>query len=322
MTEEKNNTPRISIVIGTYIRFDKLEACLRSIAEYVKPSTCSVVVVANGAPNAAREVYENWRWSGESVLLWFDEPLGYPKANNHGIRYALEHGSDYIVLLNDDAEFLAQPHNQCIDVMLKPMLEDGAVGVTGPLQAFDENSGHEFLIFFCVMIRAKCFEEVGLLDESFLYFGEDTSFCIEAEKKGWKVVRVPEDHPTELKPIDPATTTVEAWKHDKIHTGEFAIWHDAESTIGRLPDSEDVLRASRARLQELYGAKEVNTPTELCERCGGQLIDNTCVGAENKLNCDGLYLWRAAQIDGWFSVCEMAALAKWVKNRGKEDAHA
>lgn len=298
---------RFSIVIPTYTRSDKLRECLNSIVEFTDLAETEIVVVANGASDETRQVCSEY----PVTLLWFNEPLGYPKACNHGIRAS---SGEYVVLLNDDTQLLPQPKNEWMDVLVGPMLADESIGLTGPLQEHDPNSNHDFLIFFCVMIRRKVFESIGLLDESFLYFGEDTAFCIEAERAGWKVVRVPEDSPTTLATLDP-DTTLEAWKHDRIHTGNFRIFHDAESTIGYLPDSENVLRQSRAILQERYGKEtKVNTPTGVCAKCKNPLVDGTCVGEEGKLNCNGLYIWRAAQVDGWFGVDEGAWLAKQVKS--------
>lgn len=272
--------PLISIVIPTYTRHDKLRECLASIMEWTDMDQTEIVIVANGASEETRDICEVYR-EFPVTLLWYPEPLGYPKAVNHGIRAAR---GEFIVLLNDDTVLLSQPRNEWIDIMLRPMLQDGAVGVTGPLMAHDENSNHDFLIFFCVMIRRQCFNEVGLLDEGFLFFGEDTAFCIEAEKKGWKVIRVPEEHPTELVPLDPATTTLESWKHDKVHTGHFRIWHDAESTIGRLSDCDEVLRESRKRLKELYG------------------------------NPDDINIHRAMVTDGWIAHDELVWLARATKS--------
>lgn len=243
--------PTIDVVIPTYTRHDKLKACLQSLIDYCEPQGCNVIVVANGASDETRHVFTDFerRWQGKATLLWYDSPLGYPISVNHGIRAG---NGEFVVLLNDDAQFLPQPLNWCMETMFQPMLDDGGIGVTGPLEEHDPNSNHNFLIFFCVMIRRQCFNEVGLLDEEFRYFGEDTDFCIRAERRGWKVVRVPVDHPTSLMTLDPATTTLEPWKHDKFHTGQFYIFHDAESTIGHLPEADEVLRESRARLKMLY----------------------------------------------------------------------
>src|SRR6267142_176736 len=184
--------PHIAIVIPSYIRTDKLTKCLQSIVDWLDLSETTIIVVANGAVEETRMVCHNY----PVKLIWFDEPMGYPRPVNVGIKAALAEGAEYVVLLNDDDEFLSQPRNECIDVMLKPMLADETVGLTGPLQEYDPNSGYNFLIFFCVMIRSKVFESIGLLDETFQFFGEDTDFCIKAERAGWRIVRVPEEHPT------------------------------------------------------------------------------------------------------------------------------
>jgi len=274
--------PRISIVIPTYLRTDKLKECLASIVEYTNPEDCCVVVVANGAIQETATVYDEFttKWKGEAKLLWFNDPLGYPRACNEGIRAT---DSEYVILLNDDCLLLPQPINEWVDVLLKPFLDDGAVGITGPQRLWDENSEHQFLIFFCVMLRRRCLDEIGLLDESTgLGFGEDTIACIEAERKGWKVLQVPNNEvENTLADIDPATTTLETWKHDKIWAGNFRLFHDAESTLGRIPESDDVLRRNRAMLRERYG-NHVNTQ-------------------------------RAASIDGWFALDEIEWLAKQVK---------
>jgi len=354
-------TPRYSIVIPSYLRHDKLAQCIQSIIAYTDLSQVEVIVVCNGASQEAERIcvanrrqrieeYEADLLKADSIraedrfewesrlssalevlrsadtdppisLLWYPEPLGYPRACNAGIRAAQ---GEYIVLLNDDCLLLTQPKNQWIDVLAKPFLEDGTVGITGPQRLWDENSEHDFLIFFCVMLRRTCLDDIGLLDESTgIGFGEDTIASIEAERKGWKVLQVPDDtHVNELATIDPNTTTLETWKHDKIHIGNFRLFHDAESTLGRMPESEEVLRRNRKMLRERYGKRgclvnsTVKEPTGICE-CGAVMLDGVCTGFEGKLNCDGLYLWRAAQIDGWFGVCEMKFVASLVKNRGK-----
>ncbi|MEM2704676.1 MAG: glycosyltransferase family 2 protein [Candidatus Bathyarchaeia archaeon] len=43
-----------------------------------------------------------------------------------------------------------------------------------------------------MVIRRKCWEELGGFDESFKFYAEDADFCFRAWKKGWKVIFVPE----------------------------------------------------------------------------------------------------------------------------------
>jgi len=41
-------------------------------------------------------------------------------------------------------------------------------------------------------VRRKVLEEVGLLDEGFFLFAEDTDLCYRIKEKGWKVYFVPQ----------------------------------------------------------------------------------------------------------------------------------
>lgn len=268
---------KTSIVIPSYTNSKGLIKCLDSIVQYTDLSETEIVVVANGAPTEIQDLHTRYP---NTQLLWFNEPLGYPKACNHGIRAAK---GEYILLLNDDCLLLDQPRHQWVDILMKPMLEDPLVGLTGPQKEHDENSGHDFLIFFCVLINRKVFDSIGLLDESTgMGFGEDTICCIEAEKVGWKWRQVPHhDIANELAQVGPESG-LEEWKWDKIWTGPFPIFHDAESTIGKIPESEDVLRKNRQMLRERYRTPQVN-------------------------------IERSRVIDGWFADDEQIWLAQQVK---------
>ena len=43
----------------------------------------------------------------------------------------------------------------------------------------------------CLLIRRDVFRDVGLLDEAFFMYHEDTDFCLRARKAGWKVCYTP-----------------------------------------------------------------------------------------------------------------------------------
>lgn len=43
-----------------------------------------------------------------------------------------------------------------------------------------------------LLIRRQAFEEIGLLDESFFFYGEETDWCYRAKQKGWEVYFYPE----------------------------------------------------------------------------------------------------------------------------------
>jgi GT2 family glycosyltransferase len=101
----------VSIIIPTYTNAKGLVECVESVKKYTDMSQVELIVVANGAPEESRKY----------ATLWFDEPLGYAKAVNAGIRAAK---GDYIVLLNDDCVLLPQPVNKWIEMLRKPFDDD------------------------------------------------------------------------------------------------------------------------------------------------------------------------------------------------------
>jgi len=44
----------------------------------------------------------------------------------------------------------------------------------------------------CMLVRREALEEVGLLDEHFFMYYEDTDWCLRMTKKGWKIVYFPD----------------------------------------------------------------------------------------------------------------------------------
>ena len=43
----------------------------------------------------------------------------------------------------------------------------------------------------CVLVRRQVFDTVGMLDENFFMYYEDTDFCLRARKEGWRVMYTP-----------------------------------------------------------------------------------------------------------------------------------
>ena len=43
-----------------------------------------------------------------------------------------------------------------------------------------------------MMVRKEAMDEVGVLDEDYFFFLEETDWCYRMHKKGWKVFHVPD----------------------------------------------------------------------------------------------------------------------------------
>lgn len=224
---------KYSIVIPTINRCDDLlRPCIDSILQYTTvnvPDNAEIIVVANGCTDNTHDYILYLQQMYHNIqLLWFDEPMGYTKAVNEGIKKAI---GDYIVLLNNDTVLLPQNYNDWLNIMVKPFEEDGNVGLTGPMKVMSESCMREFLIFFCVMIKKEVFEDLGLLDETFSPgYGEDTDFCLKAENRGYKVLQVPEKS--------------DLYYAEKRMTGNFPIYHAGNETFKNYPDADLIHRNS------------------------------------------------------------------------------
>ena len=232
---------RYSIIVPTLNHLDDcLRPCLESIRRYTDLSDVGdlegrgveILVVANGCTDGTREYVESL--GAPFRLLWFDEPLGYAGANNRGVEMAT---GEFIVLLNNDTVLLEQPVNQWLDVLVKPFLDDPFMGVTGPSKQYSPPAGRTFIIFFCAMTTRALYDRLKLSEDYFPGGGEDSEFCFEAEKLGYKVVAVPGD-PT--------------YHAGPFIVGNFPIYHRAEATMNDFPNWQQIFDDNSRKLAAKY----------------------------------------------------------------------
>jgi GT2 family glycosyltransferase len=214
----KTNMIKYSIVIPTYNHCDDLlRPCIESIVRYTDLENVEIIVVANGCSDNTKE-YLSSLATFPVKMIWIDEPIGYTKATNEGIKVAC---GEFIILLNNDTELLEYPKNAWLQ-MMEEHFTDSSVGLVGPLQLHDNYADADVLIFFCVMIRKEVFDKIGLLDEIFSPGGgEDIDFTIRANKAGYKSVVAT---PTEFDTIK------------STNTGGIPIWHKDNKTFKDIPE--------------------------------------------------------------------------------------
>ncbi|MBQ6964911.1 MAG: glycosyltransferase family 2 protein [Bacteroidaceae bacterium] len=130
-----------------------IERCLQCIRQSTVPVV--PVVVDNASVDATRDYVP----SHFSEVVWLpqEKNLGFGQGNNIGIRYAMEHEADYVLLLNQDAYL--QP--TAVEEMLK--IADGR-NLVSPLHLNGDGSRLD------TMFKASlCRAENSLLDD--LLFG-------------------------------------------------------------------------------------------------------------------------------------------------------
>ncbi len=236
---------KASIIITTLNHLDDcLKPCLESIKANTNLSDKEVIVVANGCTDDTRNYVESL---GEPFkLLWFDEPLGFPKANNEGIKVA---NGEYVLLLNNDTVLLS-PY--WFEFLLSPFLTNSKTGMTGVTKFTFDCAGitREAIAFWCVLIHRNVIEKIGLLDEIFYPFGsEDVDFSIRAANAGYDLVQVPQNVPCKFLIESPRSLGVET----------FPIYHRGSTTIDEhFNDSrkkQDLENRNMKIIYERYGNK-------------------------------------------------------------------
>lgn len=237
---------KYSIVIPTYNHCDDLlKPCIESIFKYTNMRDVELIVSANGCKDNTKEYLEKLSDKFREIgfeenlkIVWHDEPLGYSKATNVGIQKAT---TDYIVLLNNDTVLLHQYKDLWLDKLVAPFIKNVNCGISCVIKGPSEPAGKDFAIFFCVMVHRKVFNKIGLLNEEYgVGGGEDTEFCIEAERVGFEVCQC----------LD-----IEWSEESSMYTGSFPIYHKGEGTMhdpNLVPEWNDIFLTNSLKLAKKY----------------------------------------------------------------------
>lgn len=198
---------RILVIIVTYNGMNWLNRCLGSISLSEIPA--DAIVIDNGSTDGTPQYVQSA--FPEVKFICTGENLGFGKANNIGFRYALEHGYDYVYLLNQDAWIFSDT----LGILVAAMDADDSLGILSPMQmascgdrldprfsrrcpanAFldmkrGDKSGRVYEVEFVMaahwMVSMKCLGKVGGFSPAFPHYGEDDNFIHRANLKGFKV---------------------------------------------------------------------------------------------------------------------------------------
>ena len=146
-------------------------------------------------------------------IILSPENNGFSSGNNIGIKQAISDGCEYVLLLNNDTVvdkyFLTElvnvadnnPHAGIVtgDILYYYAknklwysagdynLQNGDITmVSGAISS--ESKEISFACGCLMLIRRTVFEDIGLFDESFFLYTEDTDYCCKAQKAGWKII--------------------------------------------------------------------------------------------------------------------------------------
>lgn len=190
---------QVIVIIVTYNGMKWLDKCLASV--YNSDIALKVVLIDNGSSDGTLKfIKENYP---KIKVINSGENLGFGRANNIGIEYALEEKADYAYLLNQDAYLEKDTISTLISIsqkhkeygILSPMQMNGdgsALDKNFQMILPDYNESSQIINTTFVMaahwlITKDCIKKVGLFDPIFGHYGEDNDYINRAIYHGFKI---------------------------------------------------------------------------------------------------------------------------------------
>ena len=216
----------ISIVIVSWNTQDMLRSCLRSLPEGDSDPRIETIVIDNASEDGSADMVAA-EFPGVKLIRNSDNK-GFGTATNQGLRIA---SGRYSLLLNSDTlchgdvlerSLSYMDEHQGVGMMgCKVLNEDGSTQMTGSrfptflnltlqtlglnrlkhprwLQRYQmldwdrcDEREVEVISGCYLMVRKEVLQTVGLLDESFFLYGEETDWCRRCAEEGWQLKFAP-----------------------------------------------------------------------------------------------------------------------------------
>jgi GT2 family glycosyltransferase len=250
-------SPEISIVIVNYNTPQFTDQCFNSIYQNPPKASYEIVLVDNASSDGSADWLEEQH--RKVKIIRSDKNRGIAGGNNLGIRAA---SGKYILLLNNDTLVKPGAIDRSIE-FLEAHPEAGGVGGNllnedGSFQsgyAGFHTLGQVFLILTKIggllrpcypsyprantlkevdwmstafmTFRKEALEEVGLVDEEYFIYSDETDLQYRLKQKGWKIFYLPE-----LETIHFGGKSVSPWKRRRlVYRGYLLFFHKHRSFL-------------------------------------------------------------------------------------------
>jgi len=209
---------RVAILVLTFNNYADTRECIESL----QASTYTdheVIVVDNGSTDGSLDRLEDEFPGGMFVRI--GDNLGYAGGNNRGIEFALERGAELVWILNNDTIVDRDALSRLVAAARefpwagiigskvyyhgdkeRLFFAGGSVGKwTGESRhigygeidrgQYDRSRAVDYINGCNLLIRRACIEEIGLLDEEYFLYYEETDWAVRARRAGWDVLFIP-----------------------------------------------------------------------------------------------------------------------------------
>lgn len=191
---------KISVVVVTFNGSKWLDKMLQSV--FNSSVEIELLIVDNASTDNSVAIIEKY---DKVHLIKSNVNLGFGKANNIGIKAALQKNADFVFLLNQDTWIF----EKTIEIVVNTAQKHNDLGIVSPLHlsANEKDLDQNFKIYYqyksitddpnvaevpfvnaaAWLISKECFAKIGLFEPFFNHYGEDRNFCNRLQFHGFKV---------------------------------------------------------------------------------------------------------------------------------------
>ena len=203
---------KVTIIILTWNGLEYTKRCLETLRNKTEFQNYAVMVVDNGSTDGSVEYLRSIPWIR---CIENSDNRGFTRANNQAIALC-DDGSD-VVLLNNDTEVV---QDDWLTQLQRSAYKSPDIGIVGarlrqpggmlqhagtymPIDTFwgqqigslekdinqyNSDAEVEGVVFACAYIKREVLNKVGLLDEDYFSYFEDTDYCLKAKRQGFKII--------------------------------------------------------------------------------------------------------------------------------------
>ena len=203
---------KVTIIILTWNGLEYTKRCLETLRNKTEFQNYAVMVVDNGSTDGSVEYLRSIPWIR---CIENSDNRGFTRANNQAIALC-DDGSD-VVLLNNDTEVI---QDDWLTQLQRSAYKSPDIGIVGarlrqpggmlqhagtymPIDTFwgqqigslekdinqyNSDAEVEGVVFACAYIKREVLNKVGLLDEDYFSYFEDTDYCLKAKRLGFKII--------------------------------------------------------------------------------------------------------------------------------------
>ncbi|MEG2289471.1 MAG: glycosyltransferase family 2 protein [Clostridium sp.] len=206
---------KVYIILLNYKGYEDTMECIKSL-ESITYKNYKIVIVDNNSPDDSYSKISK-ELKKDHILIKAEDNGGFAKGNNIGIKYALNNGADYILLINNDTLV----EKNLIEELLKPFKREKNLGLTTgkiyyegkrdtlwfaggtfnekrfygmhlgegekDIGKYDKDKEITFSTGCLMMIKREVFEEIGYLPEEYFMYYEDVDYCLKLRQAGYRL---------------------------------------------------------------------------------------------------------------------------------------